>query len=140
MDFKSVDDALRALEDFSSGPDIHLAAIRFLATMDECLEARGLVHALQSDDFGVRWEAAEQIVRIWRIAFPLILKALLDPKKVGDSRLREGVIHILHKITDHAFQRDVAPLLKALIGPGADVNAMYEADLLLNNNYPDSCA
>ena len=70
MPFYSVIEAVRALEDFSAGSDVHLEAIRFLASLDECDEAKGLVMALQSEDLGVRWEAGNLLARMGQKAIP----------------------------------------------------------------------
>jgi HEAT repeat protein len=126
MIFHSVDEALRALEDLFVGPAVHQEAIRYLGSLDECFEVEGLVKALQSDDPGVRWEAAS-------------LLALKDPKRVGDPRLRESVSHMIHTIDDPELCHELAPLLDALKGPLADMNTMREAHRVLEKFDPSAC-
>jgi HEAT repeat protein len=113
--------------------------VRFLASLDECNEVEGLVHALQNDDLGVRWEAANLLAKIGEKSLPEILKALRDPKRVGDQRLREAVVHVIHNFSDHALCDQLAHLLATLKGPSADVETMREAHRLQRIFDPGAC-
>ncbi len=139
MNFQSVDEALRVLEDMTLGANAHLEAVRYLSSLDECYEAEGLVHALQNDDFGVRWEAGNLLAKMGKPAIPAMMQALLDPKRVADSRLREGMVHILHKLEDHVLKNDAAPLLSALKGPAPEMDTMKQAYLLFRKIDPQAC-
>jgi len=133
MIFRSVDDAIRALEDLEAGKDIHRQAIRYLASLDECFAVEGLVEALQNDDFGVRWEAASLLSKIGAKALPALLKALMDPVRVGDPRLREGALHIVCNFQDPEIDGPFSGLIHALTGPAADINTMRAAYRLLHH-------
>lgn len=131
MEFQRVEDALRVLEDITLDSAAHEEAVEFLYHMNEDEEIEQLVEALRNDDFGIRWEAADLLSLMGRRAFPAILEGLLDPVKAGDSRFRESIYHILHLNHDVLLKVDAAPLIQALKGPAADLNAMQEAHRLL---------
>lgn len=135
----SVTEALQALENVSAGSQIHLEAIRFLTSLDDCYELKNLVDALQSDDFGVRWEAANLLARNGRKSVPVILRALKDPRKVGDQRLRDGVIHIIHNFDEPLLRQELSSLLAAMKGPSADLETMRETYRLLRLFDPKAC-
>ncbi len=139
MNIQSIEEAIRLLEDMTVGSKVHLEAIRYLSSMDECYEVEGLVRALESDDFGVRWEAAKLLASLGKTAVVAMLRALLDPKRVADPRLREGILHAFHILEDHAMQSQAAPLLKALKGPAPEVDSMKQAYLLLKQIDPTGC-
>ncbi len=139
MNFLSVDEALRVLENMSLGANAHLEAIRYLASLDECYESECLVRALQNDDFGVRWEAANLLAKMEKPAIPAMMHALMDPKRVADQRLREGVLHFFHKLEDPALKNTAAPLLSALKGPAPEMDTMKQAYLLFRKVDPESC-
>ncbi len=139
MVFQNVAEALRALEDVFAGPSVHQEAIRYLASLDDCDEAESLVQALQSDDPGVRWEAGNLLAKMGEKAIPAVLKALMDPKRVGDPRLRVGVEHMIHRMPDHTILNELSPLVKAINGPSADVETMQEAYRLLKKMDPNAC-
>lgn len=139
MTFHSVVEAVRALEDFSAGPAVHMEAIRFLSGLDECDEARSLVGVLQSEDLGVRWEAGNLLARMGQKAVPAILRALTDPKQAGHSRLRESVMHVIHNFPESEMRQELDPLVKAMKGPSPNTETMRVAHRLLRKVDPDAC-
>jgi len=133
MIFRSVDDAIHASEDMAAGKDIHRQAIRYLASLDECFAVEGLVGALQNDDFGVRWEAANLLAKLGKKALPALLRALMDPARASDPRLREGALRIVCTFQDPKIEGTFTPLSDALTGPAADIVSMRAAYRLLHH-------
>ena len=134
MPFYSVIEAVRALEDFSAGSDVHLEAIRFLASLDECDEAKSLVRALQSEDLGVRWEAGNLLARMGQKAIPILLKALAakiddDVQKLLIERydytrkLLESACEPLERLVNELLKEETVQQedLERILGPKAAV-------------------
>jgi hypothetical protein len=130
MFLKSVNDALSVFE-YSSNPFQREEAKRFILAMDQDTSIPILIGALQNDHFGVRWEAAEILARIGCPAMVEILKVLVNPVRVGDPRLREGVLHVFRDNHDPFVREVSAHLQNALHGPVPDLETMREANLLL---------
>ncbi len=68
-----------------------------------------------------------------------MLRALLDPKRVADPRLREGILHTFHILEDHPLRNQAADLLKAIKSPAAELDSMKQAYLLLKQLDPQNC-
>ena len=136
MIFHSVDEALCALADPSVSPTIHQEALHFLASLDDGCEAENLVRSLQSDELGIRWEAANLLSKMGIKSIPAVLRALMDPERVCHPRLREGVVHMIHNIQDSDLKKRLAPLLKAIKGPAADIETMRVAYQLFKDIDP----
>lgn len=139
MTFHNVEDALTALENSQSGKQAHQEAIQYLAALDDCEEAKGLVESLESDDAGVRWEAANLLAELGIKSIPAVLKALMDPTRVSDAQLREGVIHMIHVLQDHDLKHQLEPLVACLKGPAADISTMWSAYHILREINPKAC-
>lgn len=92
-----------------------------------------LVKALQDDDTGVAWSAAEALSRLGEPALKELCHALLDHVRVGDPRLLTGAYHVLYHIQNVALSEFISPLLLALKGPVPDLQAMEQADRLLRH-------
>lgn len=107
------------------------AAVRYLKDNLVPGAIAGLVQALQDDELGVRWEAALALSQLGDLAVPEVLKALIDPKRVGDPRLRDGAYHVLRNSQLTMPAGGSAALLAALKGPAADIATMIEANRLL---------
>jgi HEAT repeat protein len=137
--FINVEDAIRTLENPSVSREIHEEALHYLASLDHCLRADGLVHALQSDDFGIRWEASIELTRLIPDSITAVLKALMDPDQVCNPRLRRGVVRMIENIHDPVIKDDFLPLLDALKGPAADITSMWEAYQLSLKIDPGAC-
>ncbi len=131
MTFTTLDNALSVLGEASVKPRVREEAHQFLNNIDPDVKLIQLVEALRSDNFKVQWEAAKLLSEMGRPALNGILRALVDPKKVGDQRLRNGAYHVLHNHTDPFIRQVTAPLLTHLHGSLADLRTMYEADHLL---------
>ena len=61
--------------------------------------ARALVEALEDDQFGIRWLAAEGLITLSRDGLKPLLEAL--GQSPDSIRLREGAHHILHDLVSH---------------------------------------
>ncbi len=122
--------AMEVLDDVREEAAIREAAIRYLAKGPTPAVITRLVQALQDDDTGVRWAAAEALTPLGLAALPEVLKALTDPQRVSDPRLRESAYHILH--SDQAsVPVSIAELLDALRGQAADIASLVEANRVL---------
>jgi HEAT repeat protein len=106
-------------------------AVRYLAYQPSELAIKRLVKALQEDDFGVRWEAAASLAKLGDRGLHEMLKALVDPDRVGDPRLREGAYHMLHYNRSEKLPVPTKKLMLALKGPAPDISTMEEAGKLL---------
>ena len=132
MRFTAEDQAINVLDDNSNAYWKRESAARFLSEHPTDRAIEHLVHALQDDNFGVRWEAAVTLTRLGEAALPELLTALADPHRVGDSRLREGVYHVLHYSHAPKMPVPIDGLMEALKGPAADIATLEEANRLLD--------
>ncbi len=132
MTITSESQALDILNDVGRAPELRAKAARYLGQYPTTTQGiQSLVAALQDDDFGVQWEAAEALAKCGPVALPEMLRALTDPKRVGDPRVRRGITHALHKIHDPELQVQTADLIEALHRPSAVVATMIAANTLL---------
>ncbi len=131
MQIASENQALDILHDVTRSSELRVKAARYLGGNHAARIIQNLVQALQDDDFGVRWEAAEALAKCGPVALPEMLKALTDPKRVSDPRVRRSIYHVLHEIDDPELQRQTAGLMEALRGPAAAIAAMMAAGALL---------
>jgi HEAT repeat protein len=126
----SLEAALKLLDNVREEPAHREAAVRYLSNHASPEAIARLVRTLQDDDFGVRWEAALALTQLGEPAVIEVLKALADPRRVDDPRLREGAYHILHNGQVPATL-NVTELLNALRGQAADISSLVEAYHLL---------
>ncbi len=131
MLIESVQQAKAVLDDVHEDAGSREAAVRYLAAHAIPAIITRLVQALQDDDVGVRWEAANALAQLGEPALREVLKALTDPQRVDDPRLRESAYHILH-VTQAAMPVPLTELLEALRGPAADVASLVAAHRVLH--------
>ncbi len=122
--------AMEILDDDRGGVTAREAAIRYLSRYPAPAVIAHLVQALLDDDFGIRWEAATVLAQQGETASLQVLRALTDPKRVGDPRLRESAYHVLHN-NPGSVPVPITELLDALRGPAADIASLVEANRLL---------
>jgi HEAT repeat protein len=132
MTITSSEQALGILNDRQKPLAEREAAARFLKKNPDPQAVPRLVIALQDDDFGVRWAASEALSQLGEPALEAVLRALADPERVGDPRLRESAYHMLHLGQDH-WPVPVTALMASLKGPAADLVALEEAARLLQS-------
>jgi HEAT repeat protein len=130
INIDSTEAALKLLDDVREEPAYREAAVHYLGDHASLEAIARLVRTLQDDDFGVRWEAALALTQLGEPAVIEVLKALADPRRVDDPRLREGAYHILHNGQVPAAL-NVTELLNALRGQAADISSLVEAYRLL---------
>lgn len=131
MQIQSEAQALAMVSDVRNDPREREAAIRFLADQPSPRAIQQLVQRLEDSDFGVRWEAAAALAQIGEAALPELLKALVDPWRVADPRLREGAYHALHYNHSPEVIGLTRELMIALKGPAADIATLEAASSVL---------
>ncbi len=139
MIFHNVEEALRTIENISLSHETRQEAYRYLAELDDCEEAKDLVESLESSDAGVRWKAAAILAGMGEKAVSAVLKALMDPKRVGNQLLREGVIHMIHVFDNPALKHQLEPIIKSLKSQAPNIATMWEAYHLLIEIDPSAC-
>jgi HEAT repeat protein len=122
--------ALELLDNNREESSFREAAVHYLTNHSSPAVIVRLVQALQDDDVGVRWVAAMALAQLGEAALPEVLKALTDPVRVGDPRLREGVYHILHN-NQRSVPVPITDLLAALKGPTAGIATLVEVDRVI---------
>ncbi len=130
MVITSTTQALELLDNNREESTSREVAIRYLRNNSSPAVIVRLVQALQDDDVGVRWVAATALAQLGEVALPEVLKALTDPARVGDPRLREGVHHILHN-NQRSVPVPITDLLAALKGPAAGIASLVEVDRVI---------
>jgi HEAT repeat protein len=131
MKINSETQALEILDDDHKGTIEREEAVRYLADFPSEQVIDRLVKALQDDDFGVRWESSMVLSGFEKMALPSLLKALIDPERVGDPRLRRGVLRVFSHMKGSSQPRSAWKLIDALRSPAADIASMEEAYKML---------
>lgn len=123
--------AIPALTDALKHPRQHVRwhAARALGDIGEVRSAANLIEALADDDFSVRWAAAEALVAIGEPAVPKILERL--SRYTLSEEVRPVAYHALHQMPSRRVQARLQPLLDALRGPAAAIEAPGVAQRLL---------
>lgn len=99
-------------------------ATKTLAEIGDPAAASALVKSLEDREAGVRWLAAEGLIKMRRASLKPLLHALTErPDSVW---LREGACHVLHSLGKMGLADGMEPVLKALKGiePAATVPAV----------------
>ena len=108
--------AVAALIEVLAAPDsnyhMRWEAAKALSDLEDPEAASMLVNALEDEDFGVRWLAAEGLIALGRDGLSPLLKALV--KRSNSTSLREGAHHVLRMLDDAELHYQVAPVLAAL--------------------------
>jgi HEAT repeat protein len=98
-------------------------AAKTLAEIGDPAAGEALVKTLEDRDSGIRWLAAEGLIKMRRACLKPLLHALTErPEAVW---LREGAHHVLHSLGKMGLADGMEPVLKALedIEPAATVPA-----------------
>lgn len=127
MGITSETEALQVLDDNHKENLEREEAVRYLAEIPKKTVIERLVQALQDDDFGVRWEASVALSKLGKKGLPILLRALMDPQRVGDPRLRRGAFRVLKGMEMSSRPPSADRLMEALHGPAADIVSMEEA-------------
>jgi len=86
-------------------------ALGYLADPDA---APALVRALQDEEFGVRWLAAEGLILLGHDGLKPLLRALIE--RSDSVWLRQGAHHVLRALSKSGFREVLRPVLAALDG------------------------
>ena len=127
----SVDQALEILDGPGRSTVEREMAAHYLKSHVTPKATARLVQALQDDDPGVAWTAAEALSRLGEPAVWELLRALSDHDRAGDPRLLTGAYQALYHMPSSSFNVPVNRLMEALKGPAPDLSAMEEAHRLL---------
>jgi HEAT repeat protein len=87
-----------------------------------------LIAALEDDDHGVRFAAAEVLAEQGESSFKYLLESLA---KSNNMMLRDGARVVIHQNSSATVKVKSKDLLNALDAPGADIRTMEEATKLL---------
>ena len=123
--------AIPALTDALKHPHQHVRwhAVRALGDIGGARSVTSLLEALADGDFSVCWAAAEALAVIGEPAVPKILQWLSHHTLLDN--VRQAAYHALHQMPSRRVQVRLQPLLDALRGPAAAVEAPTAAYRLL---------
>ncbi len=112
-------------------PDSHIRwhAARGLGGIGDTSHATILAEGLRDENATVRWATADVIAHLGEDAVPATL-TMLNRYKL-DEQFRHAAYHALHGITSYRVQKRLKPLLDALHGSAASVEAPMLAQRLL---------
>jgi HEAT repeat protein len=98
-------------------------AAKALSEIADPAAAEALVKTLVDPEVGVRWLAAEGLIRLRKAGLPPLFRALME--RAGSVWLREGAHHVLHTLAKTGLGDQVSAVLAALEGiePAAAVPA-----------------
>jgi HEAT repeat protein len=87
-------------------------AAKTLGSIHSPAAVPALVSALEDPAFGVRWSAADGLIRMGRDGIRAVVKALVE--KPAAPWIRDGAHHVLRSVADHALRDLVVPLVRAI--------------------------
>jgi len=105
-------------------------AAKTLGAIGDSRAIPSLVKALEDSDQGVVWLAAEALGKFKKIAWPLLLRALVKSEKDSVS-LRQGAHHVLRNQKEEGFNDLLAILRTALESSTASESTPFAASDLL---------
>jgi HEAT repeat protein len=116
----------------SGGVTRRWEALRALGSIGGQAAIDALIDHLADSDPGLRWTAAEGLVKNGEAALMPVLKRLIANGK--SSPFREGVHHFLIDVSDSRDPHNsiLEPVITSLEEPGADLAAPVQAELALN--------
>jgi HEAT repeat protein len=114
-------------------PDSHIRwhAARALSEIGDTSMIHILVEGLSDEEVTVRWATARALANLEWNAVPAILE-FLTHTNINDP-LREAAHHALNSMTDHSIRRRLDPLIQALEGSAAAIEAPLIAQRLLQD-------
>ena len=112
-------------------PDSHIRwhAARGLGQIGALQSAPILAEGLRDQEFVVRWASADSLAQLGEAAVPATLVMLTHHEM--EEQFRQAAIHALHGVRSQRVQDRLKPLLDALRGPNAGVEAPMLAQRLL---------
>jgi HEAT repeat protein len=97
-----------------------------LSAIAEPSTAEALVRALDDEDGGVRWLAAQGLVHIGPAALPPLLRALV--RNSMSAWLREGSHHVIRMNASDELAPVLQPVLRAMHGVEPSIGVMAAAE------------
>jgi HEAT repeat protein len=112
-------------------PDSHIRwhAARGLGQIGAIQSAPILAEGLRDPEFVVRWASADSLAQLGEAALPATLTMLTHHEL--EEQFRQAAVHALHGVRSQRLQAKLKPLLDALRGPNAGVEAPMLAQRLL---------
>ncbi len=112
-------------------PDSHIRwhAARALGEMGDTSLALTIAEGLRDDDFVVRWATSDVLAKLGEEGIPATLTML--SRYPLNEQFRRAAYHALHGVTSTQAQKQLKPLLDAMRGPAASVEAASIAQSLL---------
>ncbi len=106
--------AVALLTEATTDPNrqVRWEAVKALGEIGDPAAAPALVAALEDEESGVRWLAAEGLIALERDGLVSLLQALEERSQ--SVWLREGAHHVLHELTADDLRDVMAPVLAAL--------------------------
>jgi HEAT repeat protein len=92
--------------------DVRWEAAKALGQIGDPEAAPALVNALEDENSGVRWLAAEGLIALEREGLAPLLQAL--EKRPDSGWLRQGAHHVLHDLAGKGLSDLVSPVLAAM--------------------------
>ena len=126
--FNSSEEAIKVAKDESLTESTREKALRYLETSDDPESIKTLIVAMEDDDHGVRFAAAEVLAAQGESSFKYLLESLAQPNSV---MLRDGARVVIHQNSSVIIKAKSKELLNALDAAGADIRTMEEATKLL---------
>lgn len=105
-------------------------AINALEAIGDDAAAQGLVQALEDEDFGIRWLAAEALAHLGPAGLRPVLTALAHEN--GPSWIRDGAQHVLHFYTGD-LNKPLEQLLNALDDHDPMTTVTWDAGVALQS-------
>ncbi len=107
--------------------NVRWQAAKALSELHDPDTTTDLMNAMEDDDFGVRWLAAQGLIAMGPACLEILLQGLVS---CFDSiRIREGARHVLHVLVDRGYaDESIEKLLHALRGSGPPSEAAWAAE------------
>jgi len=102
-------------------------AAKALSQIHDPDTATDLMNAMEDDDFGVRWLAAEGLIAMGPASLGAVLQGLISC--FGSIRMRDGARHVLHALADGGFHDEtIEKLLRTLQGLAPQEDVAWAAE------------
>jgi HEAT repeat protein len=124
----SEEKALAILRDKGETISRREAAARYLELKESEEAVRGMIEAMDDDDFGVRWAVSTALAKLGERVLSAVLGRIIHGY---NTRLRESVYHVLHYNRSKWVQANARELMEALKSPAPGVTAPEAAYELL---------
>lgn len=114
---------------YSNNVKFRWEGVKALSEMSEPDAIPFLIDALDDENAGVRWLAAEGLIRIGQPTLRPLLEALIARRQ--SPFLYQGAHHVLHELGKAEFTEEISSLLSALKESAARTKILVSASELL---------